>query len=679
MSSASLYQIPRNSLLWLMSAQAAVIVPHLQHLSAWLIVIWLVVVVTRLQIYRGAWNYPTTLVKVGLIIGCLSSIIAGYGRLFALEPMVAMLISAFLLKLLEMQRKRDALVLLYLGYFVSATQFLFAQTLWATLYGLFTVILLTTALLGIHQVLSHQYWQHSIKLGSLLVMQSIPLMVVLTLLLPKVGALWTVPNQRNVAKTGVSDSMSPGDFAQLSRSGALAFRVRFNGDIPPVQQLYWRGLVFSQFDGRTWRQGDWESFRGGPPVDWGTNTRVPQWLDKVAVQGEPLSYRISLEPTQQLWLYSLPLVVNTPGQDIGLTRDFHLIYRKPVRRRLHYNITSYPNYQFEVAGLPAWLKEQETALPKGFNPQSVRTAHQWWFESGGVDNYIQRVLQHYRDNFRYTLQPPALGRHSVDEFLWQTQSGFCEHFASSFVFMMRAAGIPARVVVGYQGGEINPLEEYVIVSQSNAHAWSEVWLNGKGWVRVDPTAAVAPERIESSLDDALDINERSLLGSGIDLFSYRHINWLNNIRLRLDLLNYEWQTWVVGFDSEAQQNFLKRWLGDVTPLKLALAFLGASGLVLSLVGVRLLLTGRREPLPPEVRLFRKFEAVLAKQGIVRQPGEGVQTFAARASVALPEWQQDIERVCQRFHLVAYRNNRSALNDLKQALRQLQRKAMLQRP
>lgn len=671
-----LYQIPRNSLLWLLAAQAAVIVPHLHHLSVSLIGIWLLVVVARLQIYRGVWNYPNFWLKAALVVASLGAVLLGYGKLLALEPMVALLISAFLLKLLEMQRKRDAIVLLYLGFFVAATQFLFAQTLWATLYGLATVVLLTVALLGLNQRLTHANWRHSLRVGGVLILQSLPLMLVLMLLMPKVGALWSVPFQRNTAQTGISSTLSPGDFSELSRSGALAFRATFNGPIPPPNQLYWRGLVLSQFDGRTWEQTRWQAVKDGPVMQWPKGP-VAQWASGADIRGAALNYRIALEPTQQPWLFALAMAT-TSNENIALTRDFRLMYRTAVRRRLNYEVASYLDYSLEQNGLVAWQQALETALPEDVNPETRRTAQRWWFEAGSADVYIARVLKHFNQNFTYTLQPPLLGKHSVDEFLWQTQRGFCEHFASSFVVMMRAAGIPARVVVGYLGGEINPLENYLMVSQSSAHAWSEVWLEGRGWVRVDPTAAVAPERIERSLDDALNQTERTLLGSPTELFSYRHIAWLNQIRLQLDAYNYQWQTWVLGFDKDSQQNLLTRWFGRLSPLKIALALLGAAGCVLALVALRLFFSGRQAPVKKEVRLYQQFEKTLAIAGIIRQPGEGAQTFASRAAAELPELQAEIEKITRLFSWVTYGNNRAAIKDLQKAVTAFNKKRLVLR-
>ena len=250
-----IYQIPRNSLIWLLVAQISVILPHLEHLPLGIVVGGLWVLLWRIQVYRGAWRYPGNWIKLLLVVLVAVSVKVGYGRLFGMEPMIALLIAAVLLKLLEIYRRRDALLVIYLGYFIASTQFLFSQTLPVTLYGLLTLVLMTTALLGIHQSQGHHHVRHSLSAATRLLLQAVPLMVILFLVMPRFGALWSVPFQQHAARTGVSDSMSPGDFSRLSQSGGLAFRAVFEGDIPSADQLYWRGLVFSRFDGRRWEQG----------------------------------------------------------------------------------------------------------------------------------------------------------------------------------------------------------------------------------------------------------------------------------------------------------------------------------------------------------------------------------------------------------------------------------------
>ncbi len=667
-----IYQIPRNSLLWLLAAQTAVILPHLQHLPLGIIVGGVLVFVWRIQVYRGAWRYPGHWLKLLLVVLVAVSLKVGYGRLLGMEPMIALLISAFLLKLLEIHRRRDALVVIFLGYFVAATQFLLSQTLLATLYGLLTLVLLTTALLGIHQSQGHNHVSHSFAAATRLVLQAVPLMLLLFLVMPRIGALWAVPYQRHAAQTGVSDSMSPGDFSRLSRSGGLAFRAVFDGDIPSADRLYWRGLVFSRFDGRRWSQAEMSDYPAENPVDWADGTPEP-WRRLAQSVSDPVGYSVILEATQQPWLYGLSLPVSLPGNlafargpkapRIGLTRDFRLITREPVRKRMQYRLTSALDYRLEKYYLSPDHRSRELMLPRGYNPVTRRIAKRWRQQNPTPEALIQRLLAFYNREFTYTLEPPQLGRHSVDEFLWQTQRGFCEHFASSFVFFMRAAGIPARVVVGYQGGERSPLDEYLLVYQYDAHAWAEVWLEGQGWVRIDPTAAVAPSRIERGIAEALGAAESRLLASAFSLERYRHIALLNSFRLRWDDLNYNWHTWVMNYDDQAQLSFFQRWLGGDDAWRIALLLVGGGGGLLGVIALWLWWQGRRQ-LDPVVKHYLRFCSALMAMGVVRRRGEGARDFAARAITERPGLKSDIEAITGLYQRAAYGEDAEAISALR---------------
>lgn len=657
-----IYQIPRNSLAWLLFAQLAVIAPHSSRLPLWILGAWLLVVIWRIQVFRGIWSFPGPLVKTVLVGVCGISIIFGYGRLFGLEPMVALLVSAFTLKLLEMYRKRDVLVVIFLGFFILSTHFLFTSNLSWGLYGLICVVLLTTSLMGLNQSLGYRYPVRSLKLTVKLVLQCVPLMILLFLVMPRIGALWKVPYQQTTSRTGVSDSMSPGDFSRLARSGGLAFRVSFDGGvIPPSQELYWRGLVFSDFNGRRWTQADPSEFQDGPAVIWNNSQSWSPW---VKTRGLSLNYSITLEPTQQPWLYALA-VPRPVSSRIGFTRDFRLINRKPVRNRFHYRVKSYPRHTTEAGALPDWRLQRELQLPSGFNPESIDIAKNWYREAGNTQAYIQRVLQYFNEEFTYTLEPPLLGLHSVDEFLWQTKRGFCEHYSSSFVFMMRAAGIPARVVVGYQGGEINPLNNYLLVHQYDAHAWAEVHLGAQGWVRVDPTAAVAPERVERSLQDALSQQESLLVSGVLSLNRYRHIELLNTLRLRWDALNYNWHRWVLNYDSQTQLDVLTRLLGKVDPLRMSLFIIGTGTGILLLIALGTFWLRRRPGLTPATSLYLRFVRKLERIGFVRLPGETPGAFAKRVSTTRPDLKEHVRSVTDLYEEIVYKSHHKKLADLKQ--------------
>ncbi len=662
------YLLPRNSLLWMVTAQGLAIVPLLWQLPLWLTGVWGLVLFWRLQEFRGHWPMPGRWIKALLVAVSVAGLFASFGRFLGLEPMVAMLICALLLKQLEMQRRKDALLLSYLTFFLIGVQFLFSQTLLASVYGVVCLWCALCSLLSMNQPVGHLYPGRSLKLAGRLLLHTIPLMILLFLVMPRIGSLWSVPSPSQSAKTGVSDRMSPGDFSRLSRSGGVAFRVEFDHEIPPADQLYWRGLVFSRFDGRTWQQAQRWQNRDGPSVMWQGDSS-PAWRQQARGQGDTLSYSIILEPTHQRWLFSLTLPVEFErGKDFGLARDYRLLRRQPIHQRLQYSVTSQLDYTLEAEPMPEWRLQQELQLPGGFNPQSLRQARQWRGEADSEQAYIERVLQHFRDRFTYTLEPPLLGDHSVDEFLWQTQQGFCEHFASSFVVMMRAAGIPARVVAGYLGGEYNELENYLVVHQYDAHAWAEVWIPGRGWVRVDPTAAVAPERIRQSLGEW----QTSLVEETVSLGRYRHLPLVASLRMRWDAWNYRWHKVVIGFDRDAQSDLLENLLGGVSPLKLVLFVLLGGGAVIGMMMAHLWWQSRPEPVTRAVREFRRVERLLKRLGWVRGAGETPRDFAGRISERQTELALPLQGFTALFERQQYSGEAVAAEEWVQALKSIRR-------
>ncbi|MBU3069859.1 DUF3488 and transglutaminase-like domain-containing protein [Aestuariicella sp. G3-2] len=683
MSGTERYLLPRNSLLWLITAQGLAIAPMLLVLPAWLMGLWTLVLIWRLQEFRGRWPMPGKWVKTLMVVVCVAGLFVSFGRLLGLEPMVTMLICALLLKQLEMQRRKDALLLVYLTFFLIGVQFLFSQTLLACLYGAVCLWCAISSMLSMHQPTGHERPWRSLRLAGRLFLHTVPLMILLFLVMPRFGSLWSVPSPTQSAKTGVSDSMSPGDFSRLSRAGGVAFRVSFERPRPPQDQLYWRGLVFSDFDGRSWSQikgRNW-GYREGALVNWQQGPKS-DWRNDAELLGddasEPLTYNIIMEASHQSWLYSLMVPVEFEQDPLyGVTRDFTLLRRQPVHQRLQYEVTSQLDYRLQPESLSPRQRKLELALPDGYNPQSLAKAAEWRQQSDSEQEYLNRVLAFYRDNFFYTLEPPALGRDSVDEFLWQTQRGFCEHFASSFVVLMRAGGIPARVVAGYQGGEYNPVEDYLVVHQYDAHAWAEVWLEGKGWTRVDPTAAVAPNRVQSSLGEL----QSDMVEGAMSLGRYRHLKWIGQLRMEWDALNYRWHKAVINFDSEAQNQLLNRWLGGVSPLKLVLFILLAGGGLLLLMSLHLWWRARPEPKSLALRQCARFERLLKRKGWIRPADEPIGEFASRVSSSLsakhPKTAGAVSEFARLFELEQYAGTpvsasqwRRSLKNLQQTLRAL---------
>ncbi len=646
------YQIPRNSLAWLLGAYVLVIAPHVGRLPIWITLAGVVALGWRIQVHRGLWSFPPRWVRYLLAGICGAGLIVGYGRLLGLEPMVALLIIGFTLKLLEMYQRRDAILVIYLAYFVVATQLIFDQGIASTAYVFGAAMVVTTALMGLNQSSGHLRPWRSLKLGGGLLLQALPIMLLLFILMPRIGALWSVPSQQQAGKTGVSDTMTPGNFSKLTRSGELAFRVAFDGEIPPQESLYWRGLVLSRFDGRTWSQAQpFDYARDGTVVQWPGSAPV-KWESLVERRGDGVSYEVIMEASHQPWLYALA-TPRASNRDIGFTRDFRLVKRLPIDSRYKYTVTSWLEHAAEPQTLPEWRYRNETRLPGDSNPRTRAMAERWAAEESSSRALVARVLNFYNRTFTYTLKPPVLGRHTADEFLFDSQRGFCEHFANSFVVFMRAAGIPARVVVGYQGGEISPLQNYVLVHQFDAHAWAEVWLEGSGWQRVDPTAAVAPERIERGFQSVFSEQSGFLADSLFSLVRYSNVGFVNWFRLQLDYMDYAWYRYVLGYDNQLQVDLLTRLLGKLDAMRMVVFFLGCSGVILLAIcwfSMWRYVAKRDDGVAAS---YAKFCKRLAAAGLERKAGEVPAAFAARASEQRPDLRAAIDHITQSFCVAAY--------------------------
>ena len=644
-----LWQIPRDGLFWLLASVAISIALHLEHLPPWVALSGIIAALWQIQLYRERWHQPGRLLKWSLAVTCAGGLFLHYGRMSGLEPMVALLFTGYALKLLEIHNRRDALVLIYLSYLIIILQSLFSSTIASSLLVLLALLPVTGALVAMHGGTENHRPTRALRMALGMTLQAIPLMLLMFIVMPRMGSLWAVPQAKS-ATTGVSDSMSPGDMTKLGRSGDVAFRVEFDGPIPEQSQLYWRGLVFSGFDGRRWdQQGPW-GYNDGKFLQWSDET-LEDW-DKVIIRhDEPLTYRITLEPTNSPWLFALSTPV-PQSSTIALSRDFRLVNREPVTSKLQYSVNSWLNNKLEPERLPGWRRKLELAIPSGFNPKTIAVAQQWRKETPDTVVLINRLLALYNKEFIYTLRPPALGKHTVDEFLWDTKKGFCEFYASSFVFFMRAAGVPARVVVGYQGGERHPTENYLLVHQYDAHAWAEVWIQGRGWLRVDPTAAVAPERIEMSFADLFGEQDDFLAESPFSLERMRHIDWLNSLRLKLDSLDYAWAKWVLGYEN-IQNNFLMGLLGSITPQRIALFLLFAGGIALLPVFIMLYLSREKNTRDQLDRLFLKFCLRLEKVGLPRQSGEGPRNYAERIGLQAPSLSEQVDSLTRLYESARY--------------------------
>lgn len=566
----------------------------------------------------------TALVSVGILVT--------YRGLFGRDASVALLAVMLALKLMETQTRRDSILLIFGGYFLTITAFLFNQSMLVGAFMLLPLAALTATLVGISHPDGKLPWPFQAKLAGSLLAQATPVMLVMFLLFPRVpGPLWGVPRDAYSGMSGLSDHMEPGAISQLSLSAAIAFRVEFQGRIPANEQLYWRGPVLWNFDGRTWRMD---------------NASLPP--ETVQAQSAPALYTVTLEPHNRNWLLMLDMPTVLP-QDALLSHARQVLSKRPVRIRMRYDGGSVFSYV-----LDSELGEQEhrmaLQLPPMGNPRSRGLARQWVNEGKAPAEIVQAALTMFREQpFVYTLTPPLLGVNSMDEFLFDTRRGFCEHYSGSFAYLMRAAGVPARVVTGYQGGEVNPVGNYLIVRQSDAHAWVEVWLEGRGWVRVDPTAAVAPQRIESGIS-AVPAAE------ALPVLARRDFSLLRKLYLNWDAVNNGWNQWVLGYNKQRQMELLSRLTGSQLSWQdLAVALIAFVSSVLLAISL-LLLKGRHGNTDPLQRLYAEFLRKLEKAGLKRHRHEGPKDFGRRAAHRLPGQAHAIEDITDTYINLRYRSD-----------------------
>ena len=618
---------------WVLIAQLFVILPHAAYLPLWLIGFAIITIIAQLPSIKAKFK-PTRLKRLyqvmqmlGFLLG-LAGLSLTYGAAFGLDMGVGFLVLCLVSKLWELYKRRDAYVVLNLSLFVIAGLFLLDQGLVTTLQAVAATIIVLLAFITLNDD-SNTSGDGRMRTLGVLGVSALPLLVVLFLFFPRLPPLWSVQLSSSQATTGVSDSMSPGDIASLSQSTELAFRVEFTQARPAQSELYWRGLVFSDFDGVTWRPNR------RVQQQWQPGRQPPNWLARSFATAnnktEPKSYEITLEPTQQQWLFGLdyPLPQN---KDTRLTSDFTLIKEEPVSEQLRYEVLRYAPMQIDPI-LDEVSRAANLTLPSAGNLQTQNLAKQLFAQSGSdPERYIQAIQRWINQTeFRYTLSPPPLDEDRIDSFLFETKAGFCEHYSSSFTFMMRAVGIPARVVAGYQGGEMSRGGNVWEVRQMDAHAWSEVWLEGQGWVRVDPTAFVAPERVEQGMDALTQSRGASLFGEGAAAqVSYQQYQMLQALRRLSDQASYYWQKDVVGYDQDKQAGSLLKWF-NIRSISEQIAWLAASAITVISLLVFMIWYRRRKQWHPADRPLIKLSSKVAKndRALSRHDNEGALAWLKR--------------------------------------------------
>jgi transglutaminase-like putative cysteine protease len=593
------------------------------HLSALPLYSGMPLAVTLLIAMLSLWQFfiikqhriePGKLIKILFILISILTVLYSFGHLFGQQPGIALVTLMTILKLFETNNTRDCYIVIYSAVFIIASNFFHSQSSWLIFYVFFVVVFLVAILIALSDKLESVSLKNRLTMASRFVFYAMPLMLILFVLFPRIpGPLWGLPDDAFTSQTGLSEEMSPGSINRLISSSAIAFRVKFDKTIPPHRQLYWRGAVLSYYDGKTWRRSD-------APDSAQANI---QYTDN---SENTFRYKITLQPTNLNWLLSLeyPEVYISPGneQPYKINREAMLITQSKITNIVNYNVTSETNASNHA------LFDQENfknrLLPVNRNKQTVKLARDLFqlskFDTG---QYVNTVLAYFRNNkFAYTLNPDLLGEDAMDDFLFTSRRGFCEHYASAFTYLMRAAGIPARVVIGYQGGKMNPLDDYMIVRQSDAHAWSEVWLNNY-WQRVDPTAAVSPDRVEQGILHA------GLENSRLPLILVSNNALFKNVAFLYDSFQNNWNQWVIGFNQEKQNELLKS-LGfeDITYSSLIILLVICLTITCAIISW-FLLTHKTVELDIIQHHYNLFCLKLKRHGLQRHLNEGPVDFENR--------------------------------------------------
>ena len=621
-----------NAIAAITVAFAMVAAPHAERLPWWLTAIALAMCVWRIHIARTRGALPARWLIILIVCATAASIYLHYRTLFGRDAGVALLTLMMSLKLMETRTERDGMVLIYIGYFLVLTNFFHGQSILVALYLLACVWVLTAVMVRLQHASDPPPLRQTLRASGLMLAQSLPLMVVLFVLFPRIqGPLWGMPSDAFAGSSGLSDSMSPGTLSKLVLSDELAFRAEFEGAIPLPNRLYWRGPVLSEYDGRTW-----------------TAMSSPLRSNVTLARADNLvNYAITLEPHTRRWIFALDMPTRLAPRAM-LNGENQMLSPTLITSRTRYELQAALDYDWGT-DIDRFTLQRAMRLPAGFNPRTVELGGKLRDQYGSQQAIVDGALKFLREqNYTYTLEPPLLGRDAADDFLFNTRAGFCEHYASAFVILMRAAGVPARVVTGYLGGDYNPLGNYLMVRQSEAHAWSEVWINERGWVRVDPTYAVSPQRADNGITASLP--QGSLLPSAM---RGARGEWLRQMALTWDSIANRWNQTVLGYNLESQRALLYRagLTGDVIST-LAHLLIWATAIVTLMLAL-LTLRARRRNADPVADAYALYCRKLARAGLARGDSEGPADYLTRVANARPDLASATQAITQLYVSLRY--------------------------
>ena len=643
----SLTTLPRDArdMLFLLLVIAWVIAPQVAQLP-----LWTSTFAATLLLWRGAlaWTgrpLPARWVLVALLAVAVGATLLTFRTLLGQDAGVALVVMLLGLKTLEARARRDAMVIFFLGFFTVLSNFFYSQSLLTAAAMLLALLGLLTALVNAHMPVGRPPLALALRTAGGMALLGAPIMLALFVFFPRMAPLWGMPSDGLTGRSGLSGTMQVGNIAALALDDSVAMRVRFDtpdNAAPPQSQLYFRGPVLSQFDGREWQAPPWRNnaWQGG-------KDDAPH----LQVQGTPLRYAVTLEPQKRPWLMLLDAAPEAPeiaGMGAVMTAELQWLATRALTDVTRYNATSYPQFRYGPTERTAGLQAL-TDLPQRFNPRTLALAQQMAATpavvQGGTPALVNAALARLRTGgYEYTLDPGVYGADTADEFWFDRKAGFCEHIASAFVVLMRAADVPARIVTGYQGGERNPVDGYWTVRNSDAHAWAEVWMADRGWVRVDPTGAVSPGRVGQF---QRLLAPRGMLGNAMG--SVLSPGMVQHLRAVWEAANNHWNQWVLNYTQSRQFDLLKT-LGFATPSWQDLAHILA-GLVgtAALIGAAWALHQRRQH-DPWLRLLARARQRLVRAGLAlpdnlppRAMAVAAQAHFGAAADAAAQWLLRLEQ------------------------------------
>lgn len=650
--------ISRHTLMWLLLTNIAILSPLYQQITIWSLAICSICIFWRVGIYLGKVAKPPQWLVTILAFSSAMTLAMVANRIGILTALTNLLILGYALKYIEMRNRRDVQVVVLAGYFLIALTFIQQQSVWSTLHLLLVTLINTCVLISLYH--DENNFKHAAKLGTKILLQSLPLAIILFVILPRLPPLWMVPPQGG-AKTGLSNTVSFANITQLTRSAELAFRATFaNNKMPTNAELYWRAIVMEDYDGTQWRQNSrviaaekaLSSINATQASS--TNQQLTPSAGKVLPSVDSISYSVIAEPSSQQWLFGLD-VATSQDKGINMLADFRLFASTPIDQQRLYAVTSYINQAMDLK-LTSALKAVNLKLPNKRNPRTRALAAEFAIQYPEPEARLAAMMRYFTDQpYYYTLRPPAVGKEQIDDFLLDNKAGFCVHYASAFTFMARATGIPARLVTGYQGGEYNENAGYFSVYQYMAHAWVEVWLSDRGWVRFDPTAMIAPERIEQGFDAFFDPQDSYLADSPFGFISYRSSEFINQLRKQFASIDYFWSVWVLGFDTAKQQRVLEEVLGEVTRTKLAIFIIVSLTIIGLAIAYSAGLIQFHRSKDKQLNAYYGVCKLLKKRGLPRQYHEGPQDYNQRVAAAFPSIANDFDKLTRYYIAIKYQD------------------------